>query len=323
VDVLVFGAGAIGSLFGARLAQAGHRVTLVARPGHVAAIRARGLEIDGTRPAHVPVVAIERLEPGVSADRAILAVKTFDLADGARALARGLPTPVATLLPQNGLDIESVAAAALDEAGWTDPARWMVRTVHSVPATWLGPGRVRQAGEGEILLPRPTDPPHGATEAWASLLGDMGYPVRRVESIDREVWRKVILNAAINPVTADHGIPNGRLRQDPWRGQALGLLAEAAEVAAAEQVPFDPAELERDLWRVVGATATNRSSMLQDLDRGRPTEIDAISGRLLVRGRAHGLALPLTARAVERLRARVRERSPGTRPPGDPAAQPS
>ena len=160
MDVLVFGAGAVGSLFGARLAQAGHRVTLIARSAHVAAIRTHGLEVEGTRPARVSVAAAERLEPGVPVEMAILAVKTFDLEDAARSLARGLPAPVATLLPQNGLDVEPVAVAALEGAGWADPARWLVRTVHSVPATLGGPGRVRQAGDGEILLPRPTTPPN-------------------------------------------------------------------------------------------------------------------------------------------------------------------
>ena len=106
-------------------------------------------------------------------------------------------------------------------------------------------------------------------------------------------------------MTALHDVLNGRLRESPWREEALELLEEARRVAAAEGVAIDRGEAEAALWRVVDATSSNRSSMLQDLDRGRPTEIEAISGALLTRAARHGLELPATRRAYERIRARA------------------
>jgi 2-dehydropantoate 2-reductase len=128
-----------------------------------------------------------------------------------------------------------------------------------------------------------------------------GIPVRVEQDREREIWRKVLVNAAINPVTADHGIPNGRLLLDPYRGQALQLLDEALSVAQAEGVRFTDTDAQRELWRVVRATSDNRSSMLQDLDRGRRTEIDSISGAILDLGRQRGLSLPATDRIVQRI----------------------
>lgn len=302
----MFGAGATGSLFAARLADAGHDVLAVGRRSHVRAIAERGLVVEGVREGVFRFAAAESLDRGFDPEAALLAVKTFDLEAAARSTASGTSGPVPTLLPQNGLGITELAERGLRAGGWTEPVT--VRAVHAVPATWLGPGRVRQAGEGEFVLPAEPGP---GVELWASLVAGMGFPVRRAVDFEGEVWRKLLVNAAINPVTADHGVPNGQLRQDPWRGQALALLAEARAVAQAEGHPVDAATAEADLWRVVGATASNRSSMLQDLDHGRPTEIDAISGALLRAGARHGLSLPATQRAWDRIVAQAaRARAP-------------
>ncbi|HUI38720.1 MAG TPA: 2-dehydropantoate 2-reductase, partial [Thermoplasmata archaeon] len=243
-------------------------------------------------------------------DRVILTVKTFDLEAAGMAIARGIDAPTPVLALQNGLGIEARLAASLTSGGWPVAERQVVRGVNTIPATFLGPGRVRLAGDGEVVLGR-----SGASDGgFASLLGGAGVRVRLVDSIDREVWKKALVNAAINPVTADHGLENGALVRDPWRGQALGLLHEARAVAEAEGFPFAAVDAEGELFRVVRATARNRSSMLQDLDAGRPTEVDAISGALLEIGRGHGLRLPNTERAVARIRTRVRERAAGSPP---------
>jgi 2-dehydropantoate 2-reductase len=307
VKVVVLGAGAVGSLFGARLARAGHSVTLVGRAAHVAAIRAHGLRIlDGTEEV-VPVPALSELPDGFATDAALLTTKTFDVAGAATALARAVRSPVPTLLPQNGLGVESVANDALASSGWPEPARWTVRAIHSVPVTWVGPGVVRQAGTGEILFPEPTGPSADRVRTLVGLLSDAGFSVRSISDFDREVWRKAIVNAAINPVTALRGIPNGRVLDEPARSESLALLQEAVRAARAAGYDISEAESVRDFERIARASAANRSSMLQDVDRGRPTEIDAISGALLRSAATHGLDLPRTRAIVEAVRRRRSE----------------
>lgn len=313
--IVVFGAGAIGSLLGARLASAGHEVLLVARAAHARAIDRGGLVVTGRTEAVVRLRARSRLEGGSPPDAVLLTVKAGAVRRAARSLARGLSAPAPVLALQNGIGIEAEAIAGLRDGGWTAPERWLVRGVNTMGATFAGPGRVVHAGEGEILLPADASPAdREAVERFEGLFASAGIPCRRAEAFAREVWRKVLVNAAVNPVTADHGVENGALLRDPLRGQAERLLREAQAVARAEGFAFADDEADRDLWRVVRATARNRSSMLQDLDRRRRTEIRQISGALLEAGERHGLDLPATRRAVARILRREAAARSGGRP---------
>jgi 2-dehydropantoate 2-reductase len=303
VRVLVVGAGAVGSLFAARFARSGHAVTVVARPEHVTAIRAKGLRVEGTDSMTVRLEAATAIPEGISTDLAFLTTKAFDLAGAARACGGAMAAPVPTVLPQNGLGVESTVVSALRAAGWAEPERWVVRAVNSVPATLVAPGVVRQAGTGEVVLqdPAAVAPAAGATAMTLDLLTGSGFSVRLVPDLARELWRKALINAAINPVSALHRVPNGRLADPPLHAEALTLLREAQQAARAAGFEFTNAEAEADLDRVVRATAENRSSMLQDMDRGRPTEVDAISGEILRTAERLGIDLPATRSVVEQL----------------------
>lgn len=300
--IVVVGAGAIGSLFGALLQRAGNDVTLVARPDHVAAINRDGLQLEGQTTGTVRIRALSELPPGSSVDLALLTVKTYDLERAASILGHVVTTPVPVAALENGLGVESTVEKALLGAGWPGAGNWIVRGINSVPATFVRTGTVRHAGEGVLLLSDYGSGHHA--DGMAATFQAAGIPVRVEPDREREVWRKVLVNAAINPVTADHNIPNGRLLLDPYRGQALQLLDEAISVAQAEGVRFTDTDAQRELWRVVRATSDNRSSMLQDLDRGRRTEIDSISGAILEIGRRRGLSLPATTRIVQRIHAK-------------------
>lgn len=303
VSVVVLGAGATGSLFGARLAAAGLRVTLVGRPEHVRAIREGGLRLEGVGRGTYRVDAAGELPS--TADAVLVTVKSFDLAAAARALGQRLsPTP--SVLLGNGLGIEETAARAAQAAGWPRPEASLVRAVHTVPATWVGPGVVRATGTGEIVFPEPehAGPAAEAARVGIDLFRRAGFVVRTSPVFGREVWRKAIVNAAINPVTALRGVLNGALAVGPARAEAETLLREALAVARSEGVDLPEEEVVRDLERVVRATAENRSSMLQDLDRGRPTEVDAISGEIVRRGYRHGVAVPATERVLREMERR-------------------
>ena len=307
MTVLIFGAGAVGSLFAARFAQAGRRPVLLGRPAAVRAIRRDGLRVEGDDPGTVAVEAVPTLPARTSEDRIVLAVKTFDVDAAARTIARGGPA-VPLLLPQNGLGVERGAVAGLRAGGWTDPERWVVRAVHSIPATLVAPGVVRAAGSGEIVFwePARAGASAAATGEFVALFRGAGFAVRTVPDLARELWRKALVNAAINPVTALRRIPNGALASGPAHDEACALLEEARAAAASAGVAFSAEEARTDLERVVRATAGNRSSMLQDLERGRPTEIDAISGEIVRIADVRGLGVPATRAAVERVRAEAR-----------------
>ncbi len=301
--ILVVGAGAIGSLFAARLAAAGETVELTGRAEHVAAIRNRGIEVLGTGAGTFRPTALTRLEDAQTPEAVLLTVKTFHLSAAAAELGRRYRAAFPTLLPQNGLGVEALVEGPLREASGVDPRPGLVRAVNTIPATLVRPGVVRQAGTGELVLRDPADggPNASATALFERALESAGLSVRLVHDLERELWRKVLVNAAINPVTALHRVPNGRLLEPPYREEAQALLREAQRAASADGFEFSEAEADRDLERVVRATAENRSSMLQDRERGRPTEVDAISGEILRRAEAHGIDLPRTRSVVRRL----------------------
>ncbi|MCI4347256.1 MAG: 2-dehydropantoate 2-reductase, partial [Thermoplasmata archaeon] len=261
-----------------------------------------GLKLEGRTVGTFPVHATAELPSGFTADLCLLTVKTYDLDPAATVFGRTVSKPLPIAALENGLGVESTVERSLETAGWRNAAQWIVRGINSVPATFVRPGVVRHSGEGELIL---ADYRSGRlADAVAEAFRSTGVQVRVVPDRETEVWRKVLVNAAINPVTADHGIPNGRLLLDPYRGQTLQLLHEALTVARAEGMTFTATDAEGELWRVVRATSDNRSSMLQDLEQGRRTEIEAISGAVLARGQVHGLSLPATARIVQRIHAK-------------------
>ncbi len=320
--IVVFGAGAVGSLLGARLSAAGHDVLLVARPPHARAISAKGLYVRGRTVGRFRLRSVVRLPAATRADAVLLTVKSRSLRRAARTVARRLASPAPVLVVQNGLGVEPAAVAGLRAGGWRHPERWLIRGINTVGVTLVAPGRVTHAGEGEIVLPADPRPARaGALRLLERLIADAGIPHRRARGFPREVWRKVLVNAAVNPVTAAHGVVNGALLRAPLAGPARALLREAQRVAGAEGYPFSDEEADRDLARVLRATARNRSSMLQDLDRGRPTEIGSISGALLRLGTLHGLDLPATRAAVARLRERERAARRSRRRPDRSPAQ--
>lgn len=308
-SVLVLGAGAVGSLFGARLAAAGDSVVLVGRPAHVEAVATDGLTVEGLNPGRFRPEASTEIPRHRPTDLVLVTVKSYDLPTALGALGRAR-SPLPTVLLGNGLGIEATAVRCLTEAGWHAPEQWCLRAVHTIPATFLGPGRVRASGTGEVVLPDPRSA--GAAGSLvpgiARTLEAAGFAVRTSARFDEELWRKAVVNAAINPVTAAHGVPNGALRAGPLRIEAERLLVEAVTVAQRSGVSLSEATARADLHRVVNATAENRSSMLQDVERGRPTELDVISGELLRRGRFVGVAMPATEAAVAAVDRLARDR---------------
>jgi 2-dehydropantoate 2-reductase len=150
-------------------------------------------------------------------------------------------------------------------------------------ATLLGPGLVREGGEGVISMEQ-----NRALGPVEEALKSARFKVEIVQDAQSLVWGKLVINAAINPLTAILRVPNGRLLELPSAREMMGALArEAAHVAEADNVhlPFrDPIAAAED---VAHRTAANHSSMLQDVLRGAPTEIDAICGAVVTMGQKH------------------------------------
>jgi 2-dehydropantoate 2-reductase len=284
-DFLIVGTGALGTLFAARLARAGHSVTLLGtwRQGITALQKdgARVVEADGNEQCF-DVHATDDPRACSGSKIALVLVKAWQTERAARQLADCLAVDGLALTLQNGLGNDETLSLHLG-------VNRVALGVTTTGATLLRPGVARTGGEGIISLQR--DPVLGPIEAG---LRSAGFNVQSVDDAQSLVWGKLVINAAINPLTALLNVTNGELLNRPAARELLGRLAgEVAGVARLEHVSLPFADPVAAAEEVARKTAANHSSMLQDVVRGAPTEIDAICGAVVVRGEAHGFDVPV------------------------------
>lgn len=290
--IAIVGVGAMSCLLGAGLSAVADVTLLGHWPEQLATLRRDGLRLehpDGRHSHHALSVADDPASVG-RVPVALVAVKSRQTPDAARLIARLLAADGLALTLQNGLNNRAALRAVLGRER-------VALGVTSQGATVIGPGVVRHAGHGPTYIGRDAalGPAQRACLAdLATLFNTAGFDTHLVDDTDALVWGKLAVNAAINPLTALLRVPNGFLVEhevllDIMRRTA----AEVAAVAAAQGIILADDADER---AVALATATNRSSMLQDVERGAPTEIDAICGAVARAGAAAGVATPLNAR---------------------------
>jgi 2-dehydropantoate 2-reductase len=282
---LIFGAGAMGSLIGALLTQR-HAVTLVARPAHARAIRQSGLHVHGKSEMHVRPQAVESVADVASdaPEVVVLTVKSYDTATAVAALESFWHTSTFLSL-QNGLgNVELLAERAERVLGGV--------TYHGV--TFAGPGEVKHAGTGETILGPVKGTTLGDAEAIRQAFCESGVEATVAEDIHRVLWTKAVVNACFNPITGLLRLRSGALhRSEHLMESCRWIVEEAVAVARAGGVELDFEGLMERIRAVSSATAENKSSMLQDLERGGRTEIDAINGWIARMGRELGIPVPV------------------------------
>jgi 2-dehydropantoate 2-reductase len=291
MDVVVFGAGSLGSLIGGVLARE-HAVTLVGRDPHVTAVQESGLVVDGALEAAVtPDATTDGRD--LRADLAVVTVKAFDTREAARQLSTG--SFDAALSLSNGLGNEAVLAERLDCAVLAGTATY--------GAVLREPGRVECTGVGEVTL----GPPDGGESPTADRVGEAfdraGIETTVAADVPHLLWEKLAVNAGINAVTALARVENGAVLSGDANDLARSAARETARVARAEGVEVTAREAVGAVESVAEATADNTSSMLQDVRDGRRTEVDAIHGYVVDRAGERGLEAPVNRTLAKLLRA--------------------
>lgn len=272
--IVVFGAGALGSLMGFLLSKK-HSVALVGRRRHVETINADGLFVEGLGVC-AGVVAATGVSSLVAPDLILITVKAYDTEEASAAISPiiGEETIIASL--QNGLgNMEKLAKVH---------GQRVVGGVTSWGSTLVGPGRVRFAGRGETIFGSPAGR-RDLAERVSEAFSESGVESGVTDNIEGEIWMKAIVNASINPITAIAGCENSCIQDSPELREIASLAcAEGAEVALAAGVRLPPCDPFSKVMSVVASTRDNRSSMLQDIEAGRRTEIEEISGAIAARG---------------------------------------
>ncbi|MBO8162248.1 MAG: 2-dehydropantoate 2-reductase [Brevibacillus sp.] len=287
--VVVVGGGAVGLLMAGRLARAGLPLTLVTRePAQADALRADGLKLQ-TLDGHTELIRIEAV-PFSSrfpeADVYMLAVKQPALPQLLPALS-SISSSSRVIAMQNGMGHEELLSSALE----TDQLYFAVSTEG---ACRHNPLHVEHTGKGQMRL-GPLDrqgEPDPLLRRLIHSAGAAGIRICYEQCMRPVMWRKLVANALINPLTALHEIPNGALVEQPYLLEMMRqLFDEAVRVARAEGVKIGPVDWE-DILTICRNTSRNHSSMLQDLRNGRQTEIEAITGFLIKTGQQYRIAMP-------------------------------
>ncbi len=284
--IAVIGAGAMGSVFGARLQSPGVEVILFdINEAHIQAVRTRGLmlgDADGER--LVTIAATAHIAEVADADLALVLVDGNATAEIAPLLPGVLTNDGFALTLQNGIGNVEALTAALD-------AQRVIAGSTFNSAAFIAPGHVRHTNVGPTVIGLPEGQPTDRVRALAAQLSAAGFPTVASDNAMGHVWSKFVLNCAINAVSALTGLRAGEIARHPPTARLLErLLDEVLAVAAAKgRLP------EADLRSHVMDHAFeryNRPSMLQHVESGRRTEIEALNGALVREANLLGISVP-------------------------------
>ena len=291
----ILGSGAVGGYYGAKLARAGHDVTFIARGAHLAAIRARGLEIRSPSLGDFTVTA--RAEEDTTrvgtVDVVIVAVKAYDNAS-ALPLIAPMVGPQTTILPlQNGVDSARELAARFGEAPVLGGVTY-IATALAEPGVIEQTGTHRRIVFGEVFgeLPRMT----ARVEAIRDALSGADIVAEAVEDGRVPIWEKFIFLVTLAGMTGASRLPIGPLWAEPViRERFLDGCREIERLARAEGVPVAADVVDRISAYVAGIPGSMRSSLLIDLAQGKRIEVEQLQGSVVRRAARLGVPAPITA----------------------------
>jgi 2-dehydropantoate 2-reductase len=296
MKIAIIGAGALGCLLASYLSTVAEVWLVDGWAEHVAAISSNGLLCETTTgerrsfphattdPTRVPIC-----------DVALITVKAHQTPWAAAVVQQivvGAPPPLIVTL-QNGLGNRETLASLLDLP--------VFQGVTALGATLLGPGRVRQAGSGATALAQTAD--DARLVRLVKLFNQGGLLATVNTQLDTLVWGKLLVNVGINALTALLRVPNGALSLPAVQPLLTAAVGEAVAVAYAQGIQLNNPDPLAHVLTVVYATAENHSSMLQDVLRGSPTEIQTINGAIVTLGAQLGVPTPVNQLLVQLVQA--------------------
>jgi 2-dehydropantoate 2-reductase len=278
----------MGCLFGGLLTEAGVDVQLLDLwPEHVRALNEQGLSI--TRDGEARVIRVQAFTDPAEireTDLALIFVKHAQTREAAETAMRLLGDRGYLLTLQNGMGNAEIIT---EVAG---PGRVVCGTT-AQGAMRLGPGRIQHSGVGKTIIGMWEQERLPIVDELAALFAGAKISTAVEDDIRPVIWSKLFVNVGINAVTALTNTRNGQLLDlDDTRDLVKAAVTEAMQVAASLHVKVAEDALQK-VFAIARATASNRSSMGQDVDRNRPTEIDAINGYIVRRAGELGLEVPV------------------------------
>lgn len=299
--VLMIGAGGIGAYYAARLARAGHSVVLTARGEHLKALQSAGLRVDyeGERldcqlPAVDHAALVRDYQPD-DFDLVAVALKSTATGPVMEELGDWLgagSVPVLSL--QNGVDNEPLIADVVGES------RVLGGLAVRIGGHIIEPGKVFAEGVAQIVMgawPKVNDPDDARLPLLDHLeraFNEAGIPTTVTDNIRYELWRKLVINNGVNPLSALTRLDTRSLTHHPEFGKIVyGMMAETVEASKADGVNLGRKDLD-EMFDLISNFNAIKTSMLVDKEKGRPLELDSIAGAVLRRCELLGIPAPYT-----------------------------
>ncbi len=288
MKITVIGSGAMGCLFGGLLTEAGQEVRLLdVWPEHVKALNENGLSI--LREGDERIIRVRAsTDPAEirETDLALIFVKHSQTGEAARTAVRLLGDTGYILTLQNGMGNAEIIA---ETAG----RKRVICGTTAQGAMLLGPGCIQHSGIGKTIIGMWEQKRQPIVDQVAGAFSAAKIETSGVDDIRPVIWSKLFANVGINAITALCNIRNGQLLDlEPTRQLVVTVVTEAMAVAGALQVVVTDDALD-NVFTIAEATASNRSSMGQDVDAHRLTEIDAINGYIVRRAEELGIEVPV------------------------------
>lgn len=294
----LLGAGSLGCLFAAYLKRAGTSLTVIVREDLTAQTLHRDgitLTRDNTR-STIKVAACTPQHLSKPVERLLICTKAQQTLDAIASIKSKLSRDVVIVLMQNGMGVRERLRHEL-------PSATILHGLSTEGAFRTARFHVTHAGDGETVIGA-IDPHQNPTAEKIVRSLHCERSIAAVDDIEYRLWLKLAVNSVINPLTALHRCRNGELlEQENFEAELSQLCEELARVTFAENLNISAMQMRDEVYRVIRVTAQNKSSMLQDIEAGRSSEIDFINGFIVERARVRNLPCTAHARLLQAIRA--------------------
>ena len=289
MKTMIVGPGAMGCLFAGLLTESGNEVWLLDKhPQRAKKLSQEGLHIEGIGGCRIVSLKVTSNPHDIAVpDLVFVWVKAYDTLDAVKMIHPILTDHTQVISLQNGLgNLEAIAQTV-------NPDK-IIGGITSHGATLIDIGHIRHAGKGDTIIGRMNRQIDNDLLKIANLLSEANIETKVSSDVESAIWSKLIINAAINPLTAITRLKNGQLLESDETRRLLDLVAEeAGKIVKLAGISIAYPDIKSKVYDVCEATAQNTSSMLQDILRGRRTEIDAINGAIVEKAKDLNIDAPV------------------------------
>lgn len=317
MNILVYGAGAIGSVIGGFLANGGHKVSFLGRSWHMDRINENGLFITGIWGDHLvddidTYTEITQIPPDPNFDLILITVKSYDTEEAGKEVENLIKENTLVIHLQNGLGNAEKLLNYISED--------KLITGRVIFGVEIEPGVVKvTVSADEIVLGTIGNVPPPTIKEVSDIFSRAGLPSRLSTSIDKHLWAKALYNCALNPLATILEVPYGFLAENEFSKEIMNkIIEEIYRVGGEMNVGFEPPTAEEYKYlfysKLVPVTAEHHASMLQDIKRGRSTEIDALNGAISAYGGKYEVTTPYNTLLTNLIKAKEIKSEPKNPP---------